>query len=295
MKPSISIIGTGRMGSALARTLLRAGYPTTVFNRSRSKAEALAGDGAVVAQSMVEAVSVSDIVIVNVSVYEATGELFKADEADRALAGKTVIELTSGTPDGARTSATWFGEQGARFLDGAILASPDLIGTPTGAILVSGPRQTFETVKGVLDVLSENTQHVGEDPGLANALDSAVLALMWGALFGALNAVSVCRAENIALAELGRQWTVTTPVVGGLVADLIARADVGRYKADDDTLASVSPHYGAFRHLLELMETRNIDRSIVLGYDAIFQRAISAGHLHDDFSSLSQFMEAPAG
>ena len=46
----------------------------------------------------------------------------------------------------------------------------------------------------------------------------------------------------------------------------------------------------AFQHLLELMEARKIDRSVVDGYDAIFQRAIAAGHLHDDFAALSRFL-----
>lgn len=59
---------------------------------------------------------------------------------------------------------------------------------------------------------------------------------------------------------------------------------------DVQTLSSISPHYGAFQHLLELMEARKIDRSVVDSYDAIFQRAIAAGHLHDDFATLSQFL-----
>ncbi|URK87834.1 hypothetical protein LP421_08645 [Rhizobium sp. RCAM05350] len=68
-----------------------------------------------------------------------------------------------------------------------------------------------------------NVQHIGEEPGRANALDSALLALMWGALFGTLHAIAVCQAEEIELGELARQWTATAPVVDGLVADLIKR------------------------------------------------------------------------
>lgn len=67
-------------------------------------------------------------------------------------------------------------------------------------------------------------------------------------------------------------------------------APAGRLAADSETLSSLSPHYSAFQHLVELMEVRNIDRAVAEGYDAIFRRAIAAGHLHDDFAALSQFM-----
>jgi hypothetical protein len=102
---------------------------------------------------------------------------------------------------------------------------------------------------------------------------------MWGALFGTLHAIAVCQAEEIDLGELARQWTATAPVVDGLVADLIKRTNAGRFASDDETLSSISAHYGSLQHLLELMEARKIDGSVVDGYDAIFQRAIAAGHL----------------
>jgi hypothetical protein len=41
------------------------------------------------------------------------------------------------------------------------------------------------------------------------------------------------------------------------------------------------------------MEERKIDRTIASAYDRIFKQAIAAGHLHDDFAALSQFMRAP--
>ena len=51
----IGFIGLGNMGAAMARNLIRAGHRLTVYNRSRDKAEALAQDGAIVADSPAEA------------------------------------------------------------------------------------------------------------------------------------------------------------------------------------------------------------------------------------------------
>lgn len=290
MKPSISVLGTGRMGSALARALLKAGYRTTVWNRTSEKAEPLAALGAPIALSVRQAVDASEIVIVNVSDYAATAALLRGNDVAPDLAGKVIVELTSGTPEGARETSRWAAAQGASYLDGAILATPDFIGTDAGTILLSGTLEAFNNNADVFRALGGNVQHIGAEPGLANALDSAVLALMWGALFGGLHAIAVSQAENIDLGELARQWTATAPVIEGLVGDLIKRTNAGRFESDAETLSSISPHYGAFQHLKDLMEARGIDRTIVDGYDTVFRRAIASGHLHDDFAALSQFM-----
>jgi 3-hydroxyisobutyrate dehydrogenase-like beta-hydroxyacid dehydrogenase len=282
------------MGSALAHALIKAGYPTTVWNRTAAKAAPLAAAGAEVAASVRDAVAASEVVIVNVSDYQATESLLRNGTVAAALKGKLVIELTSGTPDGAREAQAWAERHGLRYLDGAILATPDYIGTEAGTLLVSGPANVFEHSRAALGALGGNVQFIGEDPGLANALDSAVLALMWGALFGGLQAIAVARAETIDLGVLAKQWAATAPVIDGLVSDLIKRSAAGRYAADGETLSSVSPHYGAFHHLVDLMKARGIDRTITDGYEAVFRRAIDAGHLHDDFASLSQFMGQPA-
>jgi 3-hydroxyisobutyrate dehydrogenase-like beta-hydroxyacid dehydrogenase len=290
MKPSMSVLGTGRMGSALARALLQAGYRTTVWNRTREKAEPLTALGATLAPTVRQAIDASEIVIVNVSDYAATAALLRANDVAPGLAGKLIVELTSGTPEGARETSGWAATHGAQYIDGAILATPDYIGTDAGTILLSGALEPFTANETVFRALGGNVQHIGTEPGRANALDSALLALMWGALFGGLHAIAVCRAEDIDVGELGRQWKATVPVVEGLVADLIKRTGAGRFASDAETLSSISPHYGAFQHLKDLMEARSIDRTVVDGYDAIFSRAIASGHLHDDFAALSQFM-----
>ena len=129
MKSSIAVVGTGRMGSALARALLQAGHRTTVWNRTTQRAEPLATLGATVAVSVLEAVNAAEIIIVSVSDYKATAAILRDTDVASAIRGKMLVELTSGTPHGAREAAVWCADHGASYLDGAIMATPDFIGT----------------------------------------------------------------------------------------------------------------------------------------------------------------------
>jgi 3-hydroxyisobutyrate dehydrogenase-like beta-hydroxyacid dehydrogenase len=281
------------MGAALASVFIRNGHPTTVWNRTPEKTEPLRAAGAIVAETVSQAVTASPVIIVNVSDYDASGRLLRDASVASILRGKLIVELTSGTPQGARDAAQWATVQGARYLDGAILATPNLIGTEHGVILIAGPTASFDAYQETLRALG-NVRHVGEDPGTASTLDSAALSQMWGLLFGALHAIAVCEAEKVDLTALARQWSEAMPVMDGLVSDLIARTRERRFAGDEHTLSSISAHHGALQHLIEVTELRHLDRALVDAYDAIFKRAIVAGHLHDDFAAMTRFMAKPA-
>src|SRR5690349_23949683 len=106
------------MGSALARAFIKRGYPVTVWNRSPDKTKPLAALGAAVATGVREAVAASDITVINVSDYAASTSLLRDPEVARALHGKLIVELSSGTPHEARDAARRVAAQGALYLDG---------------------------------------------------------------------------------------------------------------------------------------------------------------------------------
>ena len=85
----VTVIGLGLMGQALAGAFLRAGHPTTVWNRTAAKAEQLVGEGAKLAGSVGDAVAASPLVVVCVSDYTAVRELFEplgeVDKIDQVL------------------------------------------------------------------------------------------------------------------------------------------------------------------------------------------------------------------
>lgn len=290
MKPVMAVLGAGRMGSALVKALLAAQYDTHVWNRTSSRCAPLAALGAHVAPTVLAAVSAADIVIGNLHDYDAGDRLLHAPDVAAALRGKLLIELASGSPRLARERERWAREQGIRYLDGAIMATPDYIGASSATILYSGPQELFERSKGVLLALGGNAVHAGEDVGHASALDSALLIAMWGQLFGLLQGAAICEAEQLPFGTYAKYLAGIKPMIDGATVDLSGRLERRQFAADETTLATLGAHYGAFQHLVELCTERGIPRAIPDAFGAIFRAAIDAGHAEDDFAVLSRFM-----
>lgn len=287
---AVCVLGTGRMGSSIARSLLEAGHPLWVWNRTTHKLRALEALGAKVAMSVAAGVQAADVVIVNVLDHAASDTLLKSEAVASALQGKTVVQLTSGSARLAREEAAWVAAQGADYLDGAIMATPDFIGKPATTLLYSGSREAFEKHRNVLLALGGGTSYVGPIPGQASALDTALLTQMWGALFGALQGMAVAESEGLGIETFKGYLSAFKPIVDAAVLDLVDRTHARRFVGDEATLASVGAHYSAFQHLLEACDERELDAAIPRAMDAIFQRALVEGHREDDFASLAPLL-----
>lgn len=282
------------MGSAVARALLAAGHPVMVWNRTSARSAALAADGARSAESPEAAIRDAAIVLSILSDYEATDAILRTPGSIDALRGKALVQLASGSPRLARETAAWAAAHGLGYLDGAIMATPNFIGRPEAAILYSGDADVFEAHRATLERLGGATTFVGQDPGLASALDTALLTQMWGALAGGLQAVAIAEVEAAPFEALLAQFTAFKPVVDGALLDLLERARTGRLAGDADTLASIGVHYGAYRHLLDICEARGLDQGFPRALDDIFRRALADGRSEDDFAALLTYVRPPA-
>jgi 3-hydroxyisobutyrate dehydrogenase-like beta-hydroxyacid dehydrogenase len=99
----ITVIGLGLMGSALARAIQRAGHDMTVWNRSPAKMQPFVDDGVAAARNVGLAITASPVILICIDSYAVTNTMLQSDDIAPLLTGRTVVQLSTGTPkEGAR-------------------------------------------------------------------------------------------------------------------------------------------------------------------------------------------------
>jgi len=140
---AVGVAGLGAMGAALARAIAAAGLPLVAWNRSPGRLEPFRAAGIDCAESAADLAARAETLIVCIDGYAATRELLAAPDVAGRLAGRTLIQVSTGTPQEARALDEWARAAGASYLDGAILAYPDEIGA-SALVAVAGDRRAFE-------------------------------------------------------------------------------------------------------------------------------------------------------
>ena len=177
---SITQIGLGPMGSALADCLITKGYELTVWNRTSDKTRPFVDRGATSADTIEAALKASETIIVCVNNYKTSLELFSSVDDDELFAGRTIIQLSTGRPHEVHQLDDWLSTRGASYLDGSILGAPQVIGDPEGFILVAGREETWTKSLTILQALAGNATHAGEQIDAASILDLAWLCQRLG-------------------------------------------------------------------------------------------------------------------
>ncbi|SBT60361.1 2-(hydroxymethyl)glutarate dehydrogenase [Plesiomonas shigelloides] len=289
MRP-ISVIGLGAMGSALASTLLKAGHPVTVWNRSAAKATPLIALGATLAPSVSEAIAAGDITLICIDNYAVSQQLL--DEASNTVTGKVVVQLSTGSPQGARMLEGWCHARGSCYLDGAILCFPDQIGTTDASIICSGANAAFSKTEPVLRQLAPTLEHVAEAVGAAAAQDCAVAAYFAGGLLGALHGALICEAEGLPVAKVCAQFSELSPILGGDVAHLGKTLASGDF---DHPYASLKTWSAAISRLTGHATDAGIDNRFPRFAADLFEEGVAQGLGQQEVSALIKVLRARNG
>jgi 3-hydroxyisobutyrate dehydrogenase len=228
MKPKVGFVGMGIMGQPMARNLLRAGYPVTVYNRTRSRAEALVADGARVADSPAACAEGQDIVITIVTDSpDVEAVVFgPSGIAERAAKGSVVIDMSTISPDVTRTIHARLAERGVAFLDAPVSGGD--IGAQKGTltIMVGGDAAAFEKVQAVFEPMGKRITYMGPT-GSGQATKAANQILC------ALNMLGVCEALVLARRS-GLDLQKMHQVVTGGAANSWALEHLGKRIIDGD-------------------------------------------------------------
>ena len=283
----VTVIGLGLMGQALARAFLKAGHPTTVWNRTASKADPLVAEGALLAPTVDDALTAAPLTIVCVTDYEAVRELLGG--SDREPAGTTLINLTSGDSAQAREVARWAEQRGVPYLDGAIMAVPPAVGTSEAVILHSGPQSDFEAHEQTLGALGTVT-YLGADHGLASLYDVAGLAMMWSVLNAWLHGTAMLRTAGVDAATYAPFAQQIATGVAGWLPGYAQQVDSGSFPAE---VSALETDVRAMAHLVEESEAVGVNAELPKLFKALADRSVAAGHGSEQYPVLIEEFSKP--
>jgi 3-hydroxyisobutyrate dehydrogenase len=287
----IGVIGLGKMGKPIARNLLRAGYPLTVHNRSRTSVEELTSEGAIDGDSPAGVAAASDIILTSLPDPAAVRKVYLADDGllSAARIGQIFIDTSTIDPGLTRQLATACIERGAHFLDAPISGGVAGAETASLTVMVGGDADAFRRAEPILAIIGKNVHHAGPNGAgtaiklvnqllvgihMAAAAEALVLGVKAGADPEQMLAVISTSFGSSRMLERGGPMIVNRDFSGGTPVDIL-RKDLG-------LIADLAADLGVPLALGDV--TRQV-----------FDRAHDANLGDDDITAIVRPIEAAAG
>ncbi len=282
----VAVLGLGSMGRALAGALLAAGHRVTVWNRTPGRAAELLARGARDAASVAEAVAASEVVLVCILDYADVVPLLERGGGRAAWQGRTVVNVTNGSPDEARAMAERVTGLGAAYLDGGIMAVPEIIASPQAFVLYSGAPDAFEAHRELLDSFARSV-YLGAEPGRAALHDLALLSGMYGMFGGFAHAAALVRSAGGSVAEF--TTTLLVPwltAMAGALPPMAAQVDAGDYAVTGSPLAMQVAHDG----IGDVSRAQGVSPELFTPVFELMRRRVADGHGSEGFAGVVELL-----
>ncbi|MEV0643953.1 NAD(P)-binding domain-containing protein [Phytomonospora sp. NPDC050363] len=286
-KTPVTVIGLGPMGSAMAGAYLNAGHPVTVWNRTASRAEPLVERGAKLAATPAEAVTASGLVILSLTDYAAMYAIL--DGVGDALAGRTIVNISSDSPGKTREAGAWLADRGARLLTGGIMVPYMMVGTEQSYVFYSGATEVMDEHRDTLAVIGR-PDYRGTDLGLAQLWYQAQLNLFLTMLSSFAQSAAMLESAGVKAAELVPYATETLNLAGFFLEPSAQGIDSGDH---GDQGANVTMMGATADHVVTASEEAGIDLTLPRAIQAHYRSAIERGHGRDSWTSLSEVIRKP--
>lgn len=283
----IAFLGTGLMGRPMVQRLSGAGHEVVVYNRTRARAEALAGEGVRVAGEPAEAVQAAPCVFLMLSDEAAIRAVLLEEGVRGTVSGRTVIQMGTIGPAQSRSLMSELEAAGADYLEAPVLGSLPEAREGRLIVMVGATQGQFEAHRPLLSVFGPNPRlvgPVGQAAGVKLALNQLIASLT-AAFSLSLGFVQRQGAEVDSFMGILRESALFAPTFDKKLSRMLSH-DYG------------DPNFPA-KHLakdvdLFLAESSGLglDTALLQGVRHSIQRALDQGLAEADYSALFEGVTA---
>ena len=222
----LGFIGLGRMGSAMAANLVRAGHEVTVFNRTPGKSGPLIALGAHETAALAGACR-GEVVITMLADDEAASQIALGADGIAANLSKGAIHLSMSTISVAMSKrlARAHAQSGQRYVAAPVFGRPDMAAVARLFIVAAGDSGAIDSCRPVFDALGQKTSTIGTEPSAANLVKltaNFLQAAVIESLGEAIALIGKAGIDRRAYVELLTSTIFTAPaykIFGPLIAD----------------------------------------------------------------------------
>lgn len=292
MNAPVTLIGLGPMGQAMVHALLRAGHPVTVWNRTPSRAADVVAAGATLAATPADALAASKLVILSLTDYQAMHDIL--GPTAEGLAGRTLVNLSSDSPDRTREGAAWAEKHGARFLTGGVMTPAPMVGTEAAYVYYSGPSDLMEANRETLATIGR-PRYLGEDLGLAQLMYLANLDVFLTSLASLMHATALLESGGVTATAALEELMLTLVGVGEMLAvggSPGAQIDAGQHPGDLSTATMMG---ATADHVVAASEAVGVDTALPAAVQAYYTWVRENGHGGDNWTRIIDAMRPQDG
>ena len=286
---SISVIGLGSMGSGIARKFIDGGYQVSVWNRSRSKVDALVKIGAIACDSPNDALKDNEFVIVCLTDYVVWREIVETYNLEKELQNVCIIQLTTGTIEEVAWNADFIKKTGGRIVDGAIMCYPNQLGTKDSSLLMSGEFKALSDCDSMLRILAPDWTNLGDDIKQPTILSRALMAGFFSTLVAFLNSIAICLEAGISL-DLFLQHSEKGDAT--IRPEKIRILEAIRDGNTMETQASIKAYGEGHKAVLSIAKTLGTNLILQDAVQEVFQEGYRLGLSENDFSTLVRVFDS---
>ncbi|WP_152602787.1 NAD(P)-dependent oxidoreductase [Caballeronia sordidicola] len=280
---TVALIGLGAMGTALAQAFIRGGFSLTVWNRTAARMDVVVKDGASGAKNAAAAVAASPLIVICTIDKSVAAALLQQADVASSLAGKTVVNLSTGSVDEARAISKFVESSGGSYIDGGIMCYPRDIGKPATSVLYSGNAAAFEEHKEALAFLGGNVRYLGSDPGTAPTIYLALYAFYFGCVASFFEGAALAERAGVTPEAFRETSKIMLEVLNEALPDATRRIKSEDYSGEQ---ASIDVHHAGQLVVRDAYKAENMVCKVTNAYIAYLERAQKAGDGPNDIATM---------